>query len=153
MHRITINSIGKKDDRCYACIYQDLIDNAKKYATINMNNIFNKKINQAHENVQKAKQAYTEVLEPYKIADGLNIALDPRGKQMDSFAFAKMLENNPKVAFFIGGAYGFEERFVRSCDIAVSLSALTMSHKIAKAVLLEQIFRALTIIHKHPYHK
>ncbi len=153
MHRITINSIGKKDDRCYACIYQDLIDNAKKYATISINNIFNKKINQAQDDAKRAKEIYSQVLEPYKIADGLNVALDPRGKQMDSFAFATMLENHPKVAFFIGGAYGFEERFVRSCDVAVSLSALTMSHKIAKAVLLEQVFRALAIIHKHPYHK
>ncbi len=153
MHRITVNSIGKKDDRCYACIYQDLIDNAKKYANISINNIFNKKINQAQEDAARAKRVYSEILEPYKLDDGLNVALDPGGKAFDTFAFAKMLDEHPKIAFFIGGAYGFEEEFLRGCDRVVSLGALTMSHKIAKAVLLEQIFRGLSIIHNHPYHK
>ncbi len=153
MHRITVNSIGKKDDRCYGCIYQDLIDNAKKYANISMNNIFNKKINQAQEDAARAKRVYSEILAPYKLGDGLNVALDPSGKMLDTFAFADMLKNHPKIAFFIGGAYGFEEEFLRGCDKVVSLGALTMSHKIAKAVLLEQIFRGLSIIHNHPYHK
>ncbi|BCD61915.1 MULTISPECIES: 23S rRNA (pseudouridine(1915)-N(3))-methyltransferase RlmH [Nitratiruptor] len=149
MHKIALYSIGKKDAKYYEMIYEDLIKNAKKYATIKMENIFNKKINQAQK--QQARQIYTQVLMPY--LQDYTIALDPKGEELDSFAFAKVFEKYDKLSFFIGGAYGFEEDFLHKCDKVVSLSKLTMSHKVAKIVLLEQIFRALSIIHKHPYHK
>ena len=151
MHRIFINSIGKKDDRCYEEVVENLMKNTKKYATIKIQNFFNKKINQAQK--QQAKSIYTEILAPHMIQNGINIALDPQGRAMDSFAFAKLFEEHSAIAFFIGGAYGLEERFVKRCDMSVSLSPLTMSHKIAKLVLIEQIFRALSIVHNHPYHK
>ena len=151
MHRIFINSIGKKDDKCYEDLAQNLMKNTKKYATIKMQNFFNKKINQAQK--QQAKSIYSEILAPHMIQGGMNIALDPGGKLMDSFAFAKLFEEHSAIAFFIGGAYGLEEAFVSKCDMSLSLSPLTMSHKIAKLVLLEQIFRALSIVHNHPYHK
>jgi 23S rRNA (pseudouridine1915-N3)-methyltransferase len=57
------------------------------------------------------------------------------------------------VKFFIGGAYGFEKAFLDKGDKVISLSSLTFSHKIAKMVLLEQIFRGYAILHNHPYHK
>ncbi len=57
------------------------------------------------------------------------------------------------IKFFIGGAYGFEENFLKKSDQVISLGKLTMSHKIAKAVLLEQIYRGFSILTIHPYHK
>ena len=57
------------------------------------------------------------------------------------------------VKFFIGGAYGFEEQFLKQCDKVISLGKITMSHKIAKVVLLEQIYRGFSILSNHPYHK
>ena len=151
MHKIGLYSIGKKDERCYEQIYEELVKNSKKYATINMQNFFNKKINLAQK--QQAQEAYTQTFKPYLTKESYNIALHPEAKEIDSFGFAKIFEEYPKINFFIGGAYGFEERFLRQCDKVLSLSRLTMSHKIAKMVLLEQIFRALSIVHNHPYHK
>ena len=55
--------------------------------------------------------------------------------------------------FFIGGAYGFEDDFLKKSDAVISLGKITMSHKIAKAVLLEQIYRGFSILTNHPYHK
>ena len=81
------------------------------------------------------------------------IALHPDGKKCDSLAFSKLLCDKIAIQFFIGGAFGFEESFVSRCDSVISLSELTMSHKIAKAVLLEQIYRAFTLLNNHPYHK
>ncbi len=153
MHRIFVYSIGKKDEKCYEAIYEEFIKNAKKYANIKQTNIFNKKINSAQNDARRAKEVYTEVLSPYLLDEGLNVALDPAGRLLDSHEFAALLERSGSVAFFIGGAYGFEESFLKKCDEVVSLSPLTMSHKIAKAVLLEQIFRGLSILHNHPYHK
>jgi 23S rRNA (pseudouridine1915-N3)-methyltransferase len=57
------------------------------------------------------------------------------------------------VNFYIGGAYGFEDGFLKQCDQVISLGQLTMSHKIAKMVLLEQVFRGFAINNNHPYHK
>jgi len=64
-----------------------------------------------------------------------------------------MLQNRHNVSFFIGGAYGFEEKFLGMCQRKVSFGKITMSHKLVKVVLLEQIFRALSINNNHPYHK
>ncbi|MRI58541.1 MAG: 23S rRNA (pseudouridine(1915)-N(3))-methyltransferase RlmH [Epsilonproteobacteria bacterium] len=153
MHKIFVYSIGKKDERCYEAIYDAFVKNAKKYATIKQTNIYNKKINTAQSDPRRAQEIYTQILSPYLLEDGLNVALHPAGKLYDSQRFASMLGRRSQVAFFIGGAYGFEEEFLRRCDEVVSLSPLTMSHKVAKVVLLEQIFRGLSILHNHPYHK
>ena len=57
------------------------------------------------------------------------------------------------IQFYIGGAYGLEEEFLNRSDKVISLGKITMSHKIAKAVLLEQIYRGFSILSNHPYHK
>jgi 23S rRNA (pseudouridine1915-N3)-methyltransferase len=79
--------------------------------------------------------------------------LDESGKVYDSIGFSNIFEKENEINFFIGGAYGFEDNFLKQCNEVVSLSKLTFSHKIAKIVLLEQIYRALSIVNKHPYHK
>jgi len=124
----------------------------QKYAQIKEISIFNKKISSAqNRDAIIAKESYTEAFLPYM--DGYNIALHPAGSEMDSFEFSKNFDNISILNFFIAGAYGFEERFLRKCDKVISLSKLTYSHKIAKVVLFEQIFRALSIVNNHPYHK
>jgi len=64
-----------------------------------------------------------------------------------------LLKDRQNVSFFIGGAYGFEKKFVKSCQKSISFGKITMSHKLVKVVLLEQIFRGLSINNHHPYHK
>ncbi len=150
MHRVWVYSIGKKDPKPIQAVLEDFVTNAKRFAKIEFVDIYNKKINQAQK--EQAKSAYTQALLPHLLADGLNVALHPAGQSVDSFKFATLLQE-PKVAFFIGGAYGFEEAFLKRCHKVVSLSPLTMSHKVAKIVLAEQIFRGFSIIHNHPYHK
>lgn len=76
------------------------------------------------------------------------IFLEERGKQIDSKSFAKELESLGRIAFVIGPAEGFS-REVKGW----SLSALTFPHQFVICLLLEQIYRAKTIIEGHPYHK
>jgi len=152
MHKIFVYTVGKRDEPHLQKLYEEFVKNAKKYANISTINIYNKKINKA-QSAQQAKSAYTEALAPYLLDDGLNIALHPEGREPDSMAFAEILGEHGKIAFFIGGAYGFAEEFLQMCDMRLSLSRLTLSHKVAKAVLLEQIFRGLSLLHNHPYHK
>lgn len=106
---------------------------------------------QSSGDVSLAKKSYESAY--LKHAEGFCIALDERGEQMSSESFSKLLENHAKISFFIGGAYGFSDEFRGKMDKVLSLSKLTMAHKIARLVLFEQIFRALSIEAKHPYHK
>ena len=87
-----------------------------------------------------------------------NIALDRNGKQFNSEDFAKFIEEKmvyfkKDISFFIGGADGFSGDFVKSCDFSLSFSKMTFPHEIARLLLLEQIYRAFTIIKGEQYHK
>lgn len=120
--------------------------------TLNIEDIINNDILNAQKKSKTlAQKSYTKVFLPL-IGEDMNISLHPEGKLLDSFGFSELLQNHHKVNFFIGGAYGFEEEFLKK-TIPISLSPLTFSHKIVKIILCEQIYRALSIIYNHPYHK
>jgi 23S rRNA (pseudouridine1915-N3)-methyltransferase len=79
------------------------------------------------------------------------------GRQMSSVGFAKKLEaiymsEKKKVYFIIGGAYGLSEELKNESDMKFSLSNMTLPHRYAKIMLLEQIYRALTIQNQTNYH-
>jgi 23S rRNA (pseudouridine1915-N3)-methyltransferase len=82
------------------------------------------------------------------------IALDEHAKQMTSIKFASYLNGlKQKMAFIIGGAYGLDNKILQASDNVISLSEMTMPHMLVRAILVEQIYRATTIINNHPYHK
>ena len=151
--KINVLAIAKSDRDCYWQICERFEKMAGRYATIESRDLFNTKVTKAQENGAKPSQKiYAELFKPWRNR-GYTVALDPVGKTLDTPAFARLLQNRPEVTFFIGGAYGHSRDFIQNCDRVVSLSPLTMSHKVAKVVLYEQIYRALTIVHGHPYHK
>lgn len=152
--KINIYSIQKKSNDSYDKLIEEFIKMSKKYADVKDIQIFNNTISKAQSsnNENEAKQSYSMAYEPY-LKNGYNIALDVLGKSIDSFELAKILSNHTSYNFFIGGAYGFEQEFLKKCDTTISLSNLTMAHKIAHIVLFEQIFRGLCINNNHPYHK
>ncbi|MEA3372477.1 MAG: 23S rRNA (pseudouridine(1915)-N(3))-methyltransferase RlmH [Campylobacterota bacterium] len=151
--KIELFSIAKKERTIYDPLYKELQKMSSRFAKIEDIELFPKDVTKAHTIGPEASQtAYTTVLTPY-INSGYTIALHPDGKLIDSFEFSKLLSDKLSVKFFIGGAYGFEDGFLKQCDKVISLGRLTMSHKIAKAVLLEQIYRGFAILSNHPYHK
>lgn len=84
------------------------------------------------------------------------IAMTEWGKKMTSVAFAawseELIQKPQKVIFVIAGAEGFSETFLKAIQEKISLSDLTFPHKLARLLLVEQIYRAQTIRQKHPYH-
>lgn len=151
--KIKLLSIAKKENDHYDPIRQEYFKLISKHALIEDIVIFNKKIASAQTQGKEVAQAsYSEAFEPY-LHKSYNIMLHPDGKKIDSFEFSKLLSDKMAVNFFIGGAYGFEDGFINKSDKTISLSGLTMSHKIAKVVLLEQIYRGFSILTNHPYHK
>ena len=119
---------------------------------IKVSNIFNKKINASQKISPKAaKSAYGIEFLKYLDSNARNIALHPSGKELDTYEFAKLIQDS-NTNFFIGGAFGFNEDFLNKVE-SISLSKLTLNHDIAKIVLCEQIYRSLCIIYNYPYHK
>lgn len=150
--KINIYSILKPSKDNFDSIIQDFLKMSSKYAKVEVHYIFNKNIAKAQTIGEKeAQQSYSETYEP--LLRGFNIALDVLGKKVDTYTFSSLLEDKNEVNFFIGGAYGFQREFLQKCDNVISLSDLTMAHKVANVVLIEQIFRSLCIQNNHPYHK
>jgi 23S rRNA (pseudouridine1915-N3)-methyltransferase len=91
-------------------------------------------------------------------AQGHVVALDERGRSVDSLKFAKWLErltiDQPHgVIFVMGGDVGLDQSVRQRADDVLSLSAMTLPHQMARVVLLEQIYRACTLMRNIPYHK
>jgi 23S rRNA (pseudouridine1915-N3)-methyltransferase len=86
------------------------------------------------------------------------VALDERGKNVDSTAFARQLGRwrDDQVAgtvFAIGGADGLSPDLQRKADLRIAFGAATWPHQMVRVMLLEQIYRAATILAGHPYHR
>ena len=89
--------------------------------------------------------------------NSLRIALDEHGKTWTTIVLASKLEawlqNTPIVTIYIGGPDGFTPDFLDRVDLILSLSSLTMPHMLVRLVLVEQLYRAWTVIQGHPYHR
>ena len=86
------------------------------------------------------------------------IALDEAGKPLTSRQFAEMLrklrdDGTPRLGFAIGGPDGHGEPLRKSAARVLSFGPMTLPHGLARVVLLEQIYRAITLISGHPYHR
>jgi 23S rRNA (pseudouridine1915-N3)-methyltransferase len=84
------------------------------------------------------------------------VLLDSRGKQFSSEGLAEFLEreqvNAIPLLFAIGGSDGFSEEARIRAGVTLSLGKMTLPHELARVVLLEQLYRAFTILKNHPYH-
>jgi 23S rRNA (pseudouridine1915-N3)-methyltransferase len=85
------------------------------------------------------------------------VLMDSRGKELSSEQFAKFLGDyqdriSLPLIFAVGGADGFSEQTRSAAKHTISLGKMTLAHELARAVLLEQVYRAFTILKGHPYH-
>ena len=77
--------------------------------------------------------------------------LDERGRDFTTEAFARLLAE--PTAFVIGGAEGLSPALKRRAELLLRLSSLTLPHALAQVVLVEQLYRAATLLSGHPYHR
>ena len=85
------------------------------------------------------------------------VLLDARGRQFTSEEFADLLRDQQdrgtqNLFFAVGPADGFSDQARHSADLILSFGKMTLAHELARIVLLEQIYRAFTILKGHPYH-
>ncbi len=87
----------------------------------------------------------------------VKIALDERGKQLSTAELARRLDSwmqgGRDVAFVIGSADGLDRDLKAGADLLLSLSAMTLPHALVRVLLAEQLYRAVSLIQNHPYHR
>lgn len=95
---------------------------------------------------------------PSTVSPMRTVALDERGKQLESTAFAALLgrwrdDGVREVRFLIGAADGHEAALRQEADLLLAFGAATWPHMLARAMLAEQLWRATSILSGHPYHR
>jgi 23S rRNA (pseudouridine1915-N3)-methyltransferase len=104
---------------------------------------------------EKLKVAESDLLQSVINQKSITVLLDEKGKKMSSEEFAVFYQKqtilSSKINFIIGGSYGFTEH-LKQDNLCISLSSMTFNHQMVRPILMEQIFRAYTIIHQTGYH-
>ncbi len=130
--------VGKAKDPHANALAADYIKRAGRYATAQM-----LEINPKRADFWSKHPSATKIL------------LDPAGRSLDSAAFADLFAKaemlGHDLVFVVGGHDGLPPAWRERADLLVSLSAMTMPHELARAVLAEQIYRAFTMLRGHPY--
>jgi len=106
---------------------------------------------------ERCRSAESERLRSAVPAGSQLVALDERGKDWTTQQLAEQLRRwrdaSETVAFAIGGPDGLDDRFKRDARIRFRLSSLTLPHALARVLLAEQLYRAWSILARHPYHR
>lgn len=110
-----------------------------------------------NQTVEQIKQAEAEAIGRYLKPRQLNIALDERGKNIDTAYVAEQLSlwqmQGDDVNIIIGGADGLHADIIQQSQQRWSLSALTFPHQLVKVIIVEQIYRGYSLLNNHPYHR
>ncbi len=111
---------------------------------------------QAENPISEGEAILKKIRDLSQFGSNFLVALSEWGSKMESVAFSdwinSKLELNGNMIFIISGAEGFSEKVLQSCHFKISLSQLTFPHKLARILLIEQLYRAQTIRSGHPYH-
>lgn len=154
--RITLLTIGKSDIPWVRQGLEMYVSRLKHYSNFELIEIPElkgvKALSQEQIKIKEAELAMKFI----KPSDCL-ILLDERGRRFRSIEFAdflqdKLAHSSSNIIFLIGGAYGFSERIYSRADSKISLSDMTFSHQLVRAIFAEQLYRAFTIIKGEPYH-
>jgi 23S rRNA (pseudouridine1915-N3)-methyltransferase len=143
--KITVAWIGKTKATAVQCLSDDYLKRLKQYAEVDGTSL--------KDEAALLKLSGREAKSPRRFL----VLLDSRGKQLSSEDVAQFIrshqDRNPTpLLFAIGPADGFTENTRSHADFTLSLGKMTIAHELARVVLLEQLYRAFTILKGHPYH-
>ena len=144
--KITVAWIGKTKNSAIQSLSDEYLKRLRQYAEVDGVSL--------KDEAALLKFAGREGKNPHRYL----VLLDSRGKQLSSEELAQFIrsrqERNPTpLLFAIGPADGFSDNARTHADFTLSLGGkMTIAHELARIVLLEQLYRAFTILHGHPYH-
>ena len=87
------------------------------------------------------------------LAKGYKIAMCIEGKTLSSESLSEKIRNISEISFIVGSSFGLDENFKRECDFRLSMSPMTFPHSLARVMLFEQVYRAMSITMNSKYHK
>jgi len=132
--KIWLYFIGKPRDRHANAMAQEYVKRSGRFAKCEM------------------REIRPDRFDPWEKHPGAaKVLLDPDGRPLDSARFTALVEQTPELVFVTGGAGGLPPDWRSRANLLISLSPLTMPHELARVVLAEQIYRALTTLRGHPY--
>ncbi len=154
--KITLLTVGKTDKKWVQEGINVYVSRLKHYIQFSMVEIPELKNVSAFSKEQIKTKEGELILKNVRPDDDL-ILLDEHGKEFSSVEWAKNLENKiscigKDMVFVVGGAYGFSEAVYKRANSKISLSKMTFSHQMVRAIFVEQLYRAFTIMRSEPYH-
>ena len=152
--KIHIIQIGKTKDKNIEELVAEYIKRTSPYAKVEFTSLNEEKLTSS-----KTKEKIIEI-EGEKILKNISsefvVALDEKGKQFGSIDFAEIIKNHKdagqKITFIIGGAFGLSNAVKTKANLTLSLSKMTFTHEMARLFLMEQVYRAFSIIAGKGYH-
>lgn len=152
MFKITILAIGSVKERYASEAIAGYLIRLKPYGKIKIEELKAEKFSEASR--EQAKRLEAERIENYlaKRPEARVVLMDECGKMPDSQSFAKLVETEQReLILVIGGALGLAKSLKNKYSEQMALSALTLTHEMARLILVEQIYRAMTIINGKTY--
>ncbi|WP_273567225.1 23S rRNA (pseudouridine(1915)-N(3))-methyltransferase RlmH [Maribacter halichondriae] len=153
---IRLLAIGKTDSQSLQELISEYENRLKHYVKFELEIVPDLK------NTKNLSETEQKVLEGQLILKKLNtsdvlILLDENGKQHSSIDFANYLQKKmnsgiKQLVFVIGGPYGFSDEVYQRAQGKISLSKMTFSHQMVRLFVVEQVYRAFTILRNEPYH-
>jgi len=154
--KIKLLAIGKTDAKNLQSLIETYQNRLKHYIKFELEIIPDiKNVKNLSEAQQKEKEG--ELILKKLVATDVLILLDEKGKEFRSIEFSKYLQKKmnsgiKQLVFVIGGPYGFSEAVYKKSQGKISLSKMTFSHQMIRLFVVEQLYRAFTILKNEPYH-
>lgn len=154
--KIKLLAIGKTDDKNLSALIQTYQQRLKHYIKFEFEIIPDLKNAKNLSEVQQKEKEGELLLKKLQPTDFV-LLLDDKGKHYTSMDFSKFLQKKMNggiktLVFIIGGPYGFSEEIYQKAQGKVSFSKMTFSHQMIRVFVVEQIYRAFTILKNEPYH-
>ena len=148
--------IGKTDSKEIASLVETYIKRVNHYCRFAITTLPDLKNTKSLTVKQQRTLEGESLLRQFSEGDYV-VLLDEKGAEMRSVEFAYWLQKRMnsgirRLVLVIGGPYGFSEEVYQRSDAKLSLSRMTFSHQIVRAIFAEQIYRAFTILNHEPYH-
>ncbi len=151
--KINIIAIGKLKEKFWTDALAEYLKRCSRFAEVNV-----VELAEGNKSLPPAMQSQVESDALTGRAKGFVVALDPRGKQLDSKQFAELIaakcgEGTSEFSFLVGGSHGLSDSARAAADEVLSFGKPTFPHQLFRVMLAEQVYRALTINAGVPYHK
>ena len=153
---ITILTIGKNKDEYISLAEKELLKRRSRFCSFTIETVSTQKYTK-NQSVDKIKELEGKAVLGKLPEKCYLVALDESGKEFTSKGFATHLNKilvtyNKPLYFLIGGPYGFSDEVKQRSDELLALSQLTFTHQMVRIILLEQLYRAFTILKGKKYH-